>query len=214
MTEKTKQSFLRDTKDHQIKILKDDGVYRHLSFTNNGSSVYRFDLITWPWCLCYTGDMGTYVFRRLEDMLCFFRGELKINSSYWAEKLEAVDRCDGLKEWSEESFEESVKYDFDMWAESAECSSLEKDDIWESIKSDILSCSDNGHEAHQAVEYFDHEMFNDFWEHDCTEYVPRFIWCLYAIVWGIQKYDESKKPKEEYKLITGEFTASRIPDEL
>lgn len=50
--------------------------------------------------LCYTGDMGTYVFQRLTDMFEFFRtdreykkrngGKLAVNLSYWGEKLQAT----------------------------------------------------------------------------------------------------------------------------
>ena len=33
----------------------------------------------------------------------------------------------------------------------------------------------------------------DFWEWDCRDYNFRFIWNLYAIVWGISQYIEYKK---------------------
>jgi len=74
----------------------------------------HFDLLTWPGYLCYTGDMGTYVFRRLHDMFQFFRrgesiGERCIDIRYWAEKLEAIDRVDGVREWTPEKFREEVR---------------------------------------------------------------------------------------------------------
>ncbi len=49
--------------------------------------------------LCYTGDMGTFVFRRLEDMFAFFRTRsaqaataCSINLGYWAESTRRMDR--------------------------------------------------------------------------------------------------------------------------
>ena len=69
----TEQSFLKDVAEHQMTVLRDDGVNRHVQFRRPGTICMGFELITWPGYLCYTGDMGTYVFRRLEDMFEFFR---------------------------------------------------------------------------------------------------------------------------------------------
>lgn len=67
------QRFLNDVANHEMIIIRDDGVNRHVRFKRPNSSCMYFDLITWPGHLCYTGDMGSYVFRRLEDMFEFFR---------------------------------------------------------------------------------------------------------------------------------------------
>jgi hypothetical protein len=34
---------------------------------------------------------------------------------------------------------------------------------------------------------------SDFWENNCQVHTFRFLWCCYAIVWGIQKYDAYKR---------------------
>lgn len=57
-------------------MLHEDGIYRHIRFRQPGTMCMHFDLITWPGYLCYTGDMGTYVFTRLADMFEFFRTDL------------------------------------------------------------------------------------------------------------------------------------------
>ena len=46
-------------------VLRDDGVYRHIRFKKPGTGCMHFDLVTWPGYLCYSGDMGCYVFCRL-----------------------------------------------------------------------------------------------------------------------------------------------------
>lgn len=73
MRDITEETFLADVAAHQIHVLRDDGVHRHIRFKRPGTYCMQFDLITWPGYLCYTGDMGTYVFNRLEDMFEFFR---------------------------------------------------------------------------------------------------------------------------------------------
>jgi hypothetical protein len=111
----TEQQFLSNVKNHTMKIIKDDDLHRHISFSNNGSNIYRFDLITWPGSLCIDGDCGTYVFRRITDMFEFFRvddhdfnknrdGGLSINTGYWGEKLTAIGTNAGYKEFDEDAF--------------------------------------------------------------------------------------------------------------
>jgi hypothetical protein len=68
----TEEHFLNDIKKHSMSIRKDEGMYRHLTFTNNDSSFYQFDLITWPGHLTISGDMGTYTFACIPDMFDFF----------------------------------------------------------------------------------------------------------------------------------------------
>lgn len=195
------QMFLIDIKDHTLNVVRDDGVYRHLVFTNNGSSVYRFELITWPGYLCICGDMGELLFYRLNDMFEFFRmdkndfmkrkdGWLNINPSYWGEKVEASSG-DGITEYSSKKFRECVKSDFDQWEFSDD--TLRKE-TWNEVESDVLSAADDGEiRAYDVACNFrgnNGEEFTDFFEHDLTEYKSRYIWLLFAIVWGIGKYDE------------------------
>ena len=198
----TEETFLRDVADHQMTVLRDDGVYRHVVFKTPGSSDMRFDLITWPMHICYCGDMGTFVFQRTADMFTFFRTShpclasedrhLNINPDYWSQKLEAVDRCDGLKQYSPDM----VREYFTEWMNDNDASP----ELRQAIDDDILSCVDEGPQAvHNAATEFEHEghnPFQDFFEVSMEEYTGRFIWCCYALAWGIQKYDEAKKPVE------------------
>jgi hypothetical protein len=91
MPENIAERFARDTKDHQMQVLRDDGLYRHLRFRRprTQTSAYWFDLITWPGRLTVDGDCGTFTFARLTDMFEFFRGG-RINPGYWAEKIQSA----------------------------------------------------------------------------------------------------------------------------
>ncbi len=44
----TEEGFLKDVSCHQMTVLRDEGVFRHVRFSRPDSSSYRFDLITWP----------------------------------------------------------------------------------------------------------------------------------------------------------------------
>ena len=83
------ERFQRDTANHRMTVLHDDGLYRHLRFQTPSPGFYGFDLITWPDRLAFSGTMATFVFARHEDMFEFFRGgKGSIHPGYWAEKVQ------------------------------------------------------------------------------------------------------------------------------
>ncbi len=194
----TVERFMRDVEKHGMNILADDGVRRHLRFSNNGSSIYRFDIITWPGALCFIGDMGCYVFERLDDMFEFFRAPpgagLRINPCYWSEKVQAECVTDGVKEYSSSKFQWVVREYVD------ERDELEDDDLREAIEEEVLAYADEGEagarEAADSFNYRGRDYFTDFWERDLTQFTHRFLWCCYALVWAIGIYDASKKLPE------------------
>jgi len=219
----TEESFLKDVEKHKMTVLLDNGIYRHLHFASTGehSCNQWFDIVTWPGRLAYTGDMGTYIFARLEDMFKFFRThpdrdkeKLHINLSYWGEKLEAVDRSGrelGFRIFSSEILKEHVEEQIKTWVE--ECNipfeSTEEEEvaarskfeaeIREIIKEDVYRYFNDGEfEARRVIGEFgcdidgDHYEFNDTWEWDCEEYTYHFMWCCYSLAWSIQQYDKLK----------------------
>ncbi len=212
----TEASFLKDVATHQMIVIRDEGVHRHIRFKRPDTTNYYFDLITWPGCLCYTGDMGTYVFQRLEDMFEFFRTDreykrlrdgqkLAINLSYWSEKLIAVDgrRTGGSAiEFSEEKFRRVVQETRRGWIRDHyhQTTKAQRRDLWGAIDDEVLAHSDEGeHEADMAAYNFSHRLgdshfeFTDFWDHDFNDYTYHFVWCCYALAWGIQQYDLIKE---------------------
>lgn len=189
--------FCADVANHAVEVLRDDGLYRHLR-CSAGSFVYQFDVITWPGYLCYTGDMGCFVFSRLPDMFAFFRGrrEAMVDRGYLAEKCTAADKTDGLREYSEALFERAVRSDYEAYAEDLE--DVDKVNMWTEIEAEVLPRAADGlHFAVQAALDFtyrghngvQHLVFADFWEHRLEEYTGRFVWCCYAIPWAIERYD-------------------------
>ncbi|MCW1932648.1 hypothetical protein [Pararhodobacter zhoushanensis] len=188
-------SFLRDTRLHEMTIELDQGVHRSIRFGRPGSSVYHFRLTTWAGHLAISGDMGTYVFARHHDMFTFFRpvaGKLEINPQYWHEKMQAGCKYGSAKTFSDECFKSAVKDMTDRW----ETTLGEADDLRKEIADELLNgdCS-NEHEAYELLRDFssrDGHEFTDVGDYDLTDWSHGFLWALYAIVWGIKKYDQLK----------------------
>lgn len=194
MSQPTKEQFLENVKTHELKIIKDDGVYRHIKMLGYTGAMW-YEIITWPNKLCFSGDMGTFVFNRREDMFEFFRRDkLVINTGYWHEKLEAVDRVDGSKKWSRNVFEANIKEYFDAYCEGVGLLLVQQNNLWAAIKDQVINCDDNAVRSFDAANDFEYKgfTFSDYWETDNTEYTFRFIWCLYAIVYAIMEYDKKK----------------------
>lgn len=209
MRECTESEFLKDVATHKMTILYADGLYRHLKFRASINCWNQwFEIITWPNALTLAGDMGTWTFSRVEDMFTFFRGSadgpLKINEGYWAEKLQGGD-CYGSRAGA-------MQFDADYFREllfrqPRECHSLEADQIEfieRELKNDFRRCEDNEHEAVRIAYEFHCEVpgygrfeFSGSDLPDGRVYTYRFIWCLYAIVWGIRQWDVATKPPEE-----------------
>lgn len=224
MSALTEIEFLKDVEHHVIEVLHEDGLHRHIRFRKPGTMCMHFDLVTWPGYLCYTGDMGTYVFWRLDDMFQFFRTDreyaqrsgrrLAVNLSYWSEKLEAVDgsRSGGAaKEFSEKKLLRAINEYRVGWLRQAQADgTLDKEqrrELWQSVDEDVLShLQDGEHAVYVAARDFcwppsyakplerrKSWHFQDFWEHDFTDYTHRFRWCCFALAWGIEQYDMSKE---------------------
>lgn len=198
----TEQEFLKDVSTHRLEILRDDGVYRHLRFRAtdaDGRTSYNmgFDLVTWPGWLAYTGDMGSYTFTRLEDMLQFFRrtdNSYRIDLRYWAEKCTAQDKHDGIVKFSPEQFRAEVRRWFDERTE--DMPDGERAQLLSEVEREVSDTADDGADAaYRAALDFEHEkrpLFEDFYEVDCNEYTQRFEWCCFALAWAIQQYDTLK----------------------
>lgn len=178
----TGESFKADVAGHQMTIVKEDGLYRHLRFSRTNTSNMSFNIVTWPGYLAYVGDMGDYVFARIPDMFEFFRGK-SINKSYWAEKVQAECR-DGVKEYSPEVAR--------AWVEQQ----LKDYEASDDVRAEAADLDyDNGEcRLYDQLEAIDFNGLSDHWEANFKEYTDRYVWCCFAIVWAIQQYDAAQKP--------------------
>jgi hypothetical protein len=81
---------------HEMSVLHEDGLYRHLRFSNQSESPfsrYPFELITWPYNLVVkAGWTFHFDIDATPDMFDLFRRTAfsgEINPGYWAEKVRA-----------------------------------------------------------------------------------------------------------------------------
>jgi hypothetical protein len=208
--------FARDTAQHQMTVLHDDGLYRHLLFRAPGHSFYWFELITTPGQLVFSGDGESFVFRRTTDMFEFFRsgirrdGSVGINPHYWSEKLTS-DR-DSVKSYQEDLFVRLVWEQADHLIEQEHVTPEQADRFRQAIKDDIVEgglCA-TADEAYRTIEDFEfyndpskefdyrHEpdiRFEDAWEWfgATKDFGWWFLWVCRAIVWGIARYDKVRR---------------------
>lgn len=191
--DEVKKSFIANTEDHQLTVLHNQGLYKHIRFKNPNRSAYWFDITTWPNYLCISGDMGCYTFSRIEDMFDFFRNsELKISPHYWDEKIQAgagYMRGGITEEWSQQLFNKNIR-EF-VNCHIGELTLSQAKEVWEQVREEILCCNDEW-ESVTAVRDFHNKYFdfNDFFDRRCKEYTFHYLWCCYAILYAIQKYDE------------------------
>jgi hypothetical protein len=186
-----KTDFLKVVENHTLEVRKDDGLYRHLVLSNGGSSFYRFDIVTWPGFLAYTGDMGAFVFSRIPDMFAFFR-EKEINPSYWSEKVVAENVHDGIEKFSVDVFRTRVLNRTRSYLDLEDGQPI-PDDVQIEIQP-LLDAEDEW-ECVECMRDFSSELvtFQDFWDSkDTTEYTRAFLFACYALVWAIEQYDARK----------------------
>jgi hypothetical protein len=186
----TAKMFAVNTSGHQLEILRDDGLYRHIRMVRPDTWMYRYELITWPGHLAVGGDMDYYVFSRVEDMFTFFRGQ-NVNPSYWAEKVKDGGR-DRTRKHSEDAFKARVMDELkhmpvpNLSPEQREARAelLERmadgDAHWPEGAREMLT------DAERAG------LFSDTWEWNFGDWDFHFVYCLHAIVAGIKAYDEAK----------------------
>lgn len=210
--EPSAETFLKDVASHQMSVLLDQGLHRHLMFRQPNNSWYHwFDIVTYPNTLVISGDMGTWVFSRVEDMFAFFRSEkLTVNLSYWSEKLQngtggGRDHCkvyDG-DYYKANIIEHLNRYDLEPDKKAKvleELDLLDFDDEYEivrSIQDFEVDLEDDGDYYYRSPKKKRETFgFQDVWEVSMKTYSYHFIWCCYAIVWGIQQWDnrEAAKP--------------------
>ena len=223
--EKLRKRFQDDTKNHELTILLDTPTHKHLRLKAPTSHNYYYELIATPGFLAIRGDCGTWCFERVTNMFDFFRitepylatnknDYLYINPGYWAEKLVAVDKQGSYAEFKHEVFEKTVMDHFAAHKESLRSKHMtEKEAAEQEIKLEearealeaIIDDVENGQDAYQALQDLEsskgedtHGFYiSDSWEYRFTDFRDGYIWCLFAIVSGIRRYDAAKLAEKE-----------------
>lgn len=188
--------FKRETASHEMRILQDNSLYRHLMFWNpqNRGDLYRFDLITWPNNLAIRGDGPNFMFSvyPTADLFDLFKGSSHngINPGYWQEKVVAGQ----VMSWSEEKFR--------TWlVGEAAAHEARYPGLLDAVGKQILHSDEHSTEYRGTAEYavasFSHGdyrlRFPDPWEESFEDFSWEFLWACHAVVWGIARYDAARK---------------------
>lgn len=180
------EQLLANTKNHKMRVLHDEGVYRHIRFAEPGTTMWHFDLITWPGHLTITGDIGDgFSFKREHDMFGFFNGR-EINPQYWGEKMPHTIT---YRKYSDEKFKQRVLESLEGHLESL--AESDRTTFMTALTEEVLGdAADFENTAREALDNFEHNgfTFTDTWEWSFNDYDWHYILACHAILWGIRKY--------------------------
>lgn len=142
--------------------------------------------------------MGSYVFKRLDDMFNFFRSEnwSSINTGYWAEKVEAGE----VSKFDSETACNSVKQYLMNFLDDLDLSDSEDQEkskqALEAVNDLISGAQHSGElEFWEEINSWDAEdagglELNDFFEAPATAKTYHYVWACYATVHAIKLYDQ------------------------
>lgn len=188
--------FARDTANHQMTVLHESGLYRHLRFTNPAADGrYPFDLITWPLNLAVkAGWVFHFDIDATPDMFNLFRKTAltgQINPGYWSEKVRAGR--DEVEGFCDDLFERQVKEHVVRAIRAGDAPR----GIGVEVSRDIFAWGDISHEAgaRAELEAFRYEgwSFGDTSEWNFSDYTPGFLHCCHAVRRGIDLWDATRK---------------------
>lgn len=193
----TLEAFLETVKDHELTVNIDHGVFRDLTIKKTDTGHRSYHITTRPNSLIFTGDMGSFVFTRLNDMFRFFRSdEYKINPDYWAEKVQAQDMWGGVKAFDSKYAKASLEQALQEFIACCHPEFDEADIIKAKDAVEEVDCSDE-ESFETAMNDWDEDDAGDFrpsdyFDVDPRTYTYRYLWCCYAIVHAIKLYDAQK----------------------
>lgn len=191
----SRERFLKDVAEHEMTVVLDteDG-HRHLQFRRPGTGFFWFDLICWPGTLAIRSDMGDFMLARERDMFAWVehcRGN--INPGYWSEKVRAgkdlvrehTPGDDALRAYVGDVVEVLYDHIGDLLKDDPQ-----KDDPLK-VACEIVDLAfeaiDWG-DALRDVEVKGIQPFSDFDPGDHLDYTWQWIWCCWAMAWGIAQY--------------------------
>lgn len=181
-----RQQAEQDFARHEMTVLHDQGVYRHVRFARPETNMYSYSLVTWPGYLTIAGDLESFTFCRVQDMFEFFAGNDDINPGYWSEKIPNPAARNGTRRYSRARLDAKVDAALTDWPS------------WDGERGarpawkEHVEFFDLGYEqtARQALDAFDHDGygFGDTSEWDLTDWDHHFLLACFAIKRGIDMY--------------------------
>ena len=197
------KQLLGYVENHELQILHEDGLYRHLRFISPGTGIGYFDLVTWPGSLAIRGDIGEgFIFTRDRDMIPWFGGGAsagRIKADYWSEKLDRGTR-EVREVFSEEKFDAYLKEQVESFAEHRGHDLTEvREDVDLSKYFEAIYDTNSAYEFMSGLEYEGERIVEDLDDdaQSWLEYDHHFLLACHAILWGVRKYQAEKAATKE-----------------
>ncbi|MCB5280482.1 hypothetical protein [Arthrobacter sp. ES1] len=212
-------SFQENSADHQLTVLHEHGLYRHIRMAEPGTRMWSWDIVTWPGHLATSGDIADglnltefvtsadgLTFSREPDMIRDFFGRMRGNRPYyadgapsldfryWAEKLQG-DQRQTAKAYVHENFIRFVTETLTERREDGYDASLTQERVDELID-EVKQLEEYEAAARDWLAAHDDE-FPDSWENDFKDYTFHFQVACYAINAAVQAYLARPLPSAE-----------------
>jgi hypothetical protein len=188
--------FMASMSLHKMTVLRDDELYKHIRFAAPNEFENAFEVMSFPYHVLITGDMGCYTFSREKDMFEWFvkghcapikRPEIEV--SRWFAKMVSKDAAISAKHYYLPAVIESIEEAKSNYTEGRGDCSLEVEQF-----NELLEWKEYGAEKllDEMQEFYLDSIsvspFQDL-ERDCYEvYSTHFVWCCYALNYGIGTY--------------------------
>ncbi len=200
----TQEIFLRDVRSSYADIVHWNGLHRHVAFRNNIYPNKRFDMITWPGHLCLDNLSETFVFSSQLDMLEYFRATPQRREyaaargeSLWAAPEVWMSRMVGTSMSGHAVFSQAkfvqntrdfirIRSHLNEVTRTALLQRLEREVFTREFETEagalrsVIECGKT-----LGVDLEDIHFVVD-----CAEVSYSYLWCCYAIAWGIERIDE------------------------
>ena len=190
--------FRTATAGHELTVIRDDGLSRHLRVQTPRTRIWSWDVITWPGHLAICGDVADgYMFTRESDMLRFFSVAARaqhyfnddapcIDVSYWAEKL-CGSSHQTVQVYDSRSFMAQVRQAL------AENLAVDVEDGVQAI-ANARYAADSEETARTWLADHEDLVGNDTWEWDLRSYTTDFLIACYALdltarLYGVHQAD-------------------------
>lgn len=214
-------AFTEHTSDHELTVIHDDGLYRHVRMAKPGTRIWSWDIVTWPGYLTIVGDIANgYTFTRDQDMFAFFYtpknqrstftdGAPHLDLRYWAEKLVGPTGSH-VKEYSRAVFAELVD---DRLRELIEENTVDPRDAEEfgdtpdpdgmteakaeAVRQDAAWHGEDENSAHEWMRDHPEVMGEDSFENDVTDFTFQYVLAALAIEATVRRYTSAPAPEPQ-----------------
>lgn len=188
--------FKASTRNHEMTVLHDDGVYRHIRCAEPGTGIWSWSLVTWPGYLTIVGDLESFTFSREHDMFDFFAHDRgRINPHYWAEKITNDDARKATRKFCSEKARAAVVEDF---LQQRHYRTGEAADAFRDLRYHVLDQIEHLDETEfygeaNSWRYFGGWEFEETYEWDVQDWDVHYLYACHAIAWGVNKYRAAKE---------------------